>query len=275
MEQPEFEQVQQLSRRVRVGFADTVGRRPSMEDQIVICGDDLFDLIGVFDGHNGPHVSKFISTKIVEVSKELWVIYQELLTQSVYMDYSEYFVEIFRKINKLIKENEIVGGSTGILLAITESDVFIANAGDCRCVYGKESEFHRVTTDHKPDNELERLRIESCGGEVIVKVNEGHTIARVNGILGVARAFGDFELEEYITCVPDVFKLSRDTIEDKYLVVACDGLWDVVEDSMVIKVVSDWFGEHPNDVEGAAKKLKDLAFSSGSTDNISVVVITN
>jgi hypothetical protein len=64
-------------------------------------------------------------------------------------------------------------------------------------------------------------------------LNLGHTIARVNGILGVARAFGDFELEEYITCVPDVFRLSRDTIEDKYLVVACDGLWDVVEDSMV------------------------------------------
>lgn len=55
----------------------------------------------------------------------------------------------------------------------------------------------------------------------------------MNGILGVARAFGDFELEEYITCVPDVFKLSRNIFEDKYLVVACDGLWDVVEDHMV------------------------------------------
>jgi hypothetical protein len=62
----------------------------------------------------------------------------------------------------------------------------------------------------------------------------GHTIARVNGILGVARAFGDFELEDYITCVPDVFRLPIAEMEAGHiLIAACDGLWDVMEDSAV------------------------------------------
>jgi serine/threonine protein phosphatase PrpC len=56
----------------------------------------------------------------------------------------------------------------------------------------------------------------------------------VNGILGVARAFGDFELEDYITCVPDVFRVDAAEIEaGNYIVAACDGLWDVMEDSVV------------------------------------------
>jgi len=107
-----------------------------------------------------------------------------------------------------------------------------------------------------------------------MKISDGqNTIARVNGILGVSRAFGDFELEKYITCEPDVFKITMDEFQNNYIVVACDGLWDVVEDSVVIKLVSEWFEEHVDDVEGACKKLRDLAFSNGSTDNISVVVV--
>ena len=40
--------------------------------QLVI-GEDDYDIIGVFDGHNGPAVSKFISENIGDVIKEIWI----------------------------------------------------------------------------------------------------------------------------------------------------------------------------------------------------------
>lgn len=82
----------------------------------------------------------------------------------------------------------------------------------------------------------------------------GQEVARVNGVLGVARAMGDFELEGFITCEPDVFKIDGSELEENFLVAACDGLWDVVEDSVVIKTVTDWLLQNENDVEGASKK---------------------
>jgi len=85
--------------------------------------------------------------------------------------------------------------------------VFVANAGDSRCVMGSPTGdmVQRITTDHKPDEEKEKSRIESLGGSVQLKVENGHKVARVNGILGVARAMGDFDLEDVLTCEPDVF----------------------------------------------------------------------
>jgi len=64
-------------------------------------------------------------------------------------------------------------------------------------------------------------------------------------------------------------------IGNNFLVAACDGLWDVVEDSAVIKIVTEFLTipANANDLEGASKKLRDVAFLNGSTDNISVVVL--
>jgi len=263
-----FEQVKTHTHRVQVGFADTVGRRPANEDQIVIIGEEYYDVIGIFDGHNGANVSKFISETIGNVIKEGWQTCQGEVTDELFRD-------IFKKTNELIKESSVQGGSTALLITITENDIYIANAGDCRCIIGKnEDNVQRITTDHKPDNEIEKARIEECGGYVTFTVREGHSVARVNGILGVARAMGDFELEGYITCIPDVFRLEGSLLNDgSFLVAACDGLWDVLEDKVVAETVASWLSNNADDVEGASKKLRDDAYTKGSTDNISVVVV--
>jgi len=262
-----FDQVKTHANRVQVGFADTVGRRQSNEDQILVIGEEFYDIIGIFDGHNGPNVSKFISENIGNIIKEGWLACSGQMNEEIFYD-------IFNKTNLLIKESGIQGGSTALLIAITDKDIYIANAGDCRCVIGKGDNVKRITTDHKPDNDIEKARIENCGGHVTFTVREGHSVSRVNGILGVARAMGDFELEGYITCIPDVFKLECSLLnEGNFLVAACDGLWDVLEDNVVVDTVSTWLSTNIDDVEGASKKLRDEAYTKGSTDNISVVVV--
>jgi hypothetical protein len=66
---------------------------------------------------------------------------------------------------------------------------------------------------------------------------DGTTTARVNGVLSVARAMGDFELAAYITCEPDVFRLQSAQLADNVFIMACDGLWDVVDDNLVSRFV--------------------------------------
>lgn len=83
-----------------------------------------------------------------------------------------------------------------------------------------------MSYDHKPDNPEEMRRIEAAGGFV----EEG----RVRGILSLSRALGDLEYKlnkkigieaQMITCVPEIKKVEL-TAEDKFLVIACDGIWD-------------------------------------------------
>ena len=83
-----------------------------------------------------------------------------------------------------------------------------------------------MSQDHKPDNAEEMRRIEAAGGFV----EEG----RVRGILSLSRALGDLEYKlnkkigieaQMITCVPEIKKVDI-TGDDKFLFIACDGIWD-------------------------------------------------
>ncbi|GFO27791.1 protein phosphatase 1e, partial [Plakobranchus ocellatus] len=71
----------------------------------------------------------------------------------------------------------------------------------------------------------ERRRIEELGGCVLF-----FGAWRVNGNIAVARAIGDAAHKPFISSDADVTSL-RMTGEEEYLVLACDGLWDVLNPS--------------------------------------------
>jgi len=84
-----------------------------------------------------------------------------------------------------------------------------------------------MSHDHKPDNELEKLRIEKAGGYI----SDG----RINGNLNLSRAIGDLEYkkdekigvhEQLITAVPEIIK-KKITDDDEFLVLGCDGIWEI------------------------------------------------
>ena len=65
--------------------------------------------------------------------------------------------------------------------------------------------------------------------------------------------------------------------EDKFIVVACDGLWDVVDGELATRVVLQQFQQYGRGSEGAkraAEELQSLAYRLGSSDNITVLVVT-
>jgi serine/threonine protein phosphatase PrpC len=119
-----------------------------------------------------------------------------------------------------------------------------------------------LSIDHKPDLPEERARIEGLGGRVSF-----YDVARVEGILAVSRALGDRYLKPYVSAEPYITK-GLLGMENDYVVIACDGVWDVLLPSEVIKIAREAV-----EPQKGAEAIVRAAISSGSTDNITVIVL--
>ena len=64
-----------------------------------------------------------------------------------------------------------------------QKKIYVANAGDSRCVMGKEGKAVEMSIDHKPENQTEIDRITKSGSTI--------TEGRVDGNLNLSRAIGD------------------------------------------------------------------------------------
>eukprot|EP01121_Diplochlamys_sp_Union-15-3_P003894 TRINITY_DN1383_c0_g1_i4.p1 TRINITY_DN1383_c0_g1~~TRINITY_DN1383_c0_g1_i4.p1 ORF type:complete len:175 (+),score=17.91 TRINITY_DN1383_c0_g1_i4:429-953(+) len=139
----------------------------------------------------------------------------------------------------------------------------LPTSGDTRAVICRGKKAFRLSLDHKPDNPSEIKRINAVGGTVF-----DH---RVGGVLAVSRAIGDWFLHPSVIADPFVNKLDL-TDNDEFLIIACDGVWDVLEDEEAVSFVS--FGlDKGSSAQECADMLKDISLRKGSTDNISAIVI--
>lgn len=252
------------SSRLIVGYADTMGKRPSMEDDMAIVGNlrdrEDEDYVAIFDGHGGREVSSY-------AAKNLYKILSKNLDSDENPEKS--IRNSFFQINDVIKNENLRGGSTALVAFFTSQKCYIANAGDSRAVLCQGDKAIRLSVDHKPDDPAEESRIKSVGGSVTRQVNrQGKTISRVGGMLAVSRALGDIFLLPYVTPEPDIKEFDLHSPQNQYLILACDGLWDVISDDEALEIIKDI-----SDPEEAAIKLRDQALQRSSTDNISVIVI--
>ena len=182
-------------------------------------GPDETRYIGVFDGHGGDNCSKTLMSSFayyVTQSQDFKTdLPQAIANASITMD--EAYCEHARN-------NMIMDGSTAVQAFIRNKDLIVANVGDSRAVLVKKTgKVLALSRDHKPDNPEEQKMIEAKGGFV----HGFHGCSRVNGILAVARSYGDVILKSVITATPDIM-MHRLQPEDAYLVMATDGLWDVM-----------------------------------------------
>ena len=80
---------------------------------------------------------------------------------------------------------ESFAGCTATTMLLTQTEIYCANAGDSRTVLSRGKQAVPLSEDHKPDDAIERKRIYNANGFV----EDG----RVNGMLALSRALGDFE----------------------------------------------------------------------------------
>eukprot|EP00624_Nannochloropsis_granulata_P003155 evm.model.NODE_26015_length_37756_cov_44.158253.7 len=123
--------------------------------------------------------------------------------------------------------------------------LYVANAGDSRCVLSRGRVAVELSRDHKPEDVEEKARIEAAGGSV---GDDG----RVEGNLNLSRAIGDLAYKhkeglsaerQMISAYPDVRVEGVRAGEDEFLVVACDGIWNVLSSQEVVDMVREGLRE--------------------------------
>lgn len=153
-----------------------------------------------------------------------------------------------------------------------------ANAGDSRAVMSVKGEAVALSEDHKPTNQGENARIVAAGGFV--------EFGRVNGNLALSRALGDFEFKQSSTLSPETQIVTADpeitihehTDEDEFVVVACDGIWDVFSSQQVIDFVRRGIAEK-KELATISEELMDRCLAPDSDwggvgcDNMTAMVV--
>lgn len=138
--------------------------------------------------------------------------------------------------------------------------LYTANVGDARIVLCRNGRALRLSYDHKGSDENEGRRVASAGGLILNN--------RVNGVLAVTRALGDAYMKDLVTGHPYTTETVIQADQDEFLILACDGLWDVCSDQEAVDLV-----RQIQDPQEASKKLVDYALARFSTDNLSCMVV--
>lgn len=150
-----------------------------------------------------------------------------------------------------------------MVVAATGGLLWCSCAGDSRAVVGLRcGGVRRLSVDHTTQVPEEVARVRAAGGSV--------EWGRLGGCLPMTRGLGNFGLEsEGFACLPDVAAVPWREVD--FLVVASDGLWDVLEDEKCCVLVRE-LGRTAASLGKTAELLARHARALGSCDDVAVVV---
>ncbi|KAL6774085.1 hypothetical protein ACKKBG_A23710 [Auxenochlorella protothecoides x Auxenochlorella symbiontica] len=156
-------------------------------------------------------------------------------------------------------EATVQAGCTAVVALLKGRRLFVANAGDSRAVLARRGVAVPLSHDHKPSAAGERARIMAAGGFV----SEVGGITRVNGNLNLSRAIGDLRYkanpaleakDQIITAQPDLC-VEALVPGDRFMVLACDGIWDVMSNQQVVDFVGARLDEGLTPTQAASELL--------------------
>uniref|UniRef100_A0A8D2LTL4 Protein phosphatase 1F n=2 Tax=Varanus komodoensis TaxID=61221 RepID=A0A8D2LTL4_VARKO len=261
-----------LERYLQISTHATRNTRRKMEDRHVSLPEfnQLFGLtdgvdrayFAVFDGHGGIDAANFAATHLhvnLAHHEELLKNPAEALRDSVQKT-DEMFLSKARR-------EKLRSGSTAVSAFIVGNKLHIAWLGDSQVMLVQQGKAVTLMEPHKPEREDERQRIEALGGCVTFM-----DCWRVNGTLAVSRAIGDLLQKPYISGDADSASFELTGSED-YVLLACDGFFDAIQPFEVVDHVLEHLMKSKGDGLKTAERLVAAAKESGSTDNITVLVV--
>ena len=152
-----------------------------------------------------------------------------------------------------------------------------SDEGDSRAVVcNLKGEAQALSRDHKPDDKVQKARIEKAGGDI----HEG----RINGNLNLSRAIGDFQYknskalspqEQMITADPEITKIKNEGLD--FLIMGCDGIWEVKTSGEMVGWIKSRLGK--KNLGGIVEELfgqlvaEDANKSQTGLDNMSAILI--
>ncbi|CAJ0609763.1 unnamed protein product [Cylicocyclus nassatus] len=280
-----YEQYWKMKHKI-FSYCATQGYRPYMEDRMHYMYDPNMNLsiFGIFDGHGGMAVSHYLESNFAKSIRERLLRQETRRRLSIegMLDLrdpiEEMFVrEVLRLDDTLSQLSSVCTSLTGstMIAAIMEANRYLSviNVGDSRAVAcDLKNQMVSLSKDHKPNDPIERKRIENAGGYVSFE----NGTYRVQGILAVSRSFGDTMLKRLgvLTVNPDVLRIDLGTDPLKFLIVGTDGFWDVVSSQEAVKLANDYLTSHDKrDWHRISTFLVQIALRRHTLDNISVLFI--
>ena len=231
--------------------------RQSMEDIGILIPDLTTDykvsLFGIFDGHGGTDVVKFVKNRLPQLIK---IYLNDLFPVEIA------FKNAFKKVDEELKffDSEYIG-TTATLILIKDNKIYCANVGDTKAYIIYDKTYKQISNDHKCTNEDERKRITEIGGKIIKN--------RVMGQLILTRTLGDLYVKQFgVINTPDINVYDiNETIN--YIIIASDGVWDVVDLDTITNM-----GKAGKNVGEFCKDIVKLAINKGTKDNVSCIMVS-
>lgn len=307
---------------IRVGTGTMQGWRSDNEDSHVVSlglehhtsvhhpSMTQLDYCAVFDGHGGPlvaryagnNVHKIITTHIGEGLQKTKHMTDTAMTTIL----SKSFLQLDAVLQSETTSDE--SGSTGctanvVLIDHLNKKIYCANAGDARAILCRRKTLSPgkyqyraidLSHDHRPLLQSESQRIRAAGSTI-----SGDD--RVEGLLAVSRAFGDFDFKQAsslppekqaVTCSPEVSinpilcrnGAAEPTEEDVFILSGCDGIWDCLTSEACCTFIVDEISKqlqtsstvNPSDIVGALLDrcvARVIPEDGIGTDNMSCVLM--
>lgn len=293
---------------VEFWYSESIGKRPSMEDIHVTAEEPKthWMLFAVCDGHGGCGVvrqlQKILAPMILKGLADATILRRGLPLRPSFLRYylKQAIVTIDRDLHQSTKGSARGSGSTLVMIVYQPQtrQIGLVNVGDSRAVIefsvqsDGETDFKRrmETRDHKPSDKAEALRVSATGSFI--------ERGRVQGVLAMTRAMGDFALKkaahskEYhpvlgpVSALPDVQVGILSPRAQTTIILACDGIWDVMKSSDAIRIVNGQLSRTTPKTENKIKTtnpmtkrpnpaqvLVEEAYALGSSDNLSAIVV--
>lgn len=286
--------------KISYGMSTCRNKRDDQQDRFAHVSYDHGAFFSVYDGHCGAGVATFLKDN-----------FHTFFAQSlVNKNKEDAFKDAFLK-SEAYALKYYHDGSTALVAYIDQdtnknSILHCAWVGDSRAVLECNGKLCCATKDHKPHRSDEKERIDKVGGRVD---SQGYILRNVlNGRkwevagLAMSRSIGDRDMKTFgkgeIIATPEYVQIPLKS-GHHFLIMASDGLWDVIDNEKAIEIVKEELGEErlEDDVDGGglcnfvnnllsatesqgkkflidiAEKLQDAAIQKNSSDNITVCVV--
>jgi len=269
------------------GWASEKGNNNYNEDRYTLIKslpeDPSTGYFAIYDGHGGEQASTYCAKHC----------HSNIVNHSAFANNKPLaMIEGFKETDKgFLKKLEDSGSTANaVIIDIANKKIICANTGDSRSVLSSKKKAVPLSEDHKPGNSGEKKRILAANHTVereqaLVR-GKRIPIDRVDGQVAVSRAIGDGDFKDSelpaenqaITCVPDIKE--RDiSSKDEFVVIACDGVWDVMKNQEVVDYVYKQLYASKEAiteerVTTAAQNLVNYAIKDKeSPDNVTAVVV--